>query len=78
GRSGTPPQVRGAYYQIFALCEPLAGISGDKKVSFGHFLIFVAHFSRLSTTSLLLSGIDHDGGEARCRTSRLPSGSVLY
>ncbi|HHQ4509205.1 TPA: hypothetical protein ACSP3X_004064, partial [Aeromonas hydrophila] len=55
GRSGTPPQVRGAYYQIFALCEPLLGLSGDKKVPFGHFLIFVAHFSRLSTTSLSLS-----------------------
>ena len=31
GRSGTPPQVRGAYYQIQRLCEPLDEASGSKK-----------------------------------------------
>ncbi|MBS2783432.1 hypothetical protein, partial [Aeromonas salmonicida] len=57
GRSGTPPQVRGAYYQIRQLCEPLLVISGDKKVRVGHFLISFAHFSSLSTTSTLIAGM---------------------
>ena len=58
GRSGTPPQVRGAYYQIRQLCEPLLVISGDKKVRGGHFLISFAHFSSLSTTSMPIPGMN--------------------
>jgi hypothetical protein len=74
--------VRGAYYQIRQLCEPLLVISGDKKVRTGHFLIFFAHFSSLSTTSMSIPGmntaIDPCRQALMGRVGSAPNLSILY